>query len=194
MAWPILPSAQVKLQGGSLLPTEGLRGDPRLLLCLGSHQGLLGTVTCILTQLKTALAGGTVPWERLWAEGLYWYHILTVVTSYAGSLQTALSQPVLQACTPQFQKGEFTQDHSSRGMPGADLQPPPSPITLSSNSEVHWTVSESIRAPLAGATLWMTRFTDDICPAACLLSLLPGTMSLSGSLPGSIFLYLHTLS
>lgn len=126
VAWPILPSAQVTLRGGPLLPTEGLRGDPRLLLCLRSHQGLLGNVTCILTQLKTTLAGGTVPWERLWAEGLYWYHILTVVTSDAGYLQTALSQPLLQVCTPQPQKGKFTQDHSSQGMPGADLQPPPS--------------------------------------------------------------------
>lgn len=130
VAWPILPSAQAKLQGGPLLPTEGLRGDPRLLLCPTKVSLVPCDVTCLLTQLKTALAGGTVPWERLCAEGLYWYYILTVVTSYAGCLQTAMSQPVLQARTPQPQKGEFTQDHSSQGMPGADLQPPPSPPSL----------------------------------------------------------------
>lgn len=155
-----------------MLPTEGLRGDPRLLLCLRSHQGLLGNVTCILTQLKTALVGGTVPWERLWAEGLHWYHILTVVTSYAGYLQTALPQPVLQACTPQPQKGEFTQDHSSQGMPGECLR--------------------------ASEPLLLCYFVDGSLPClrlSCLMPpLAPTRYHLSLRL-GSIFsLHLHTLS
>lgn len=140
VAWHILPSAQSKAPGRPL-PNRRLAEDSRLPPCLGSQPmplWSLGSVRFKLTQLKRNKEGSHRQVRRLLGRG--WRGQLTC----CGTTPSLHPYLTLGTCKQPFcgfylsPREISSTGHNSQG----HTEPLPSPITLSSNSEVPWRESE----------------------------------------------------